>query len=210
MALRQRIVAQFKQPHGALGHLAGILMANRPSNRARNLRTVDLLDCQATDRVLEIGCGPGIALKACVERVRHGHVTGLDHSSTMIDHARYRLQTAIAKNRLTLVHGGLEVLPAIGQTFDRVYSVNVAQFFSDLEAAYRAIIAVMNDDGRVATTYMPRHRNPTPEDAKRFAQKVAAAMERAGYADIRFVDLPLTPAPAVSVLGTRPRNICTT
>ena len=152
MALRQRIVAQFKQPHGALVHLAGIIMANRPSNLVRNLWTVDLLDCQSTDRVLEIGCGPGIALKACVERVRHGHVTGLDHSSTMIDLARNRLQAAIAEDRLTLVHGGLEALPAIGQTFDRVYSVNVAQFFSDLEAAYRAIIAVMNDDGRRPTS----------------------------------------------------------
>lgn len=122
----------------------------------------------------------------------------------MIDQARKRLAPEISADRLDLIHGGLEVLPVLGQRFDRVYSVNVAQFFPDLGAAYHAIFAAMNDDGRVATTYMPRHRNPTPEDAQRFAQEVVAAMEQAGYADIRIANLPLTPVPAVSVLGTRP------
>lgn len=204
MALRHRLVAQFKQPCGALGRLAGVVMANRPSNRARNTWTVDLLDCRPTDRVLEIGCGPGVGLKACAERVTQGHLTGLDHSAVMVDQARRRLGTEISQGRVDLLHGALEALPGIGQTFDRVYSVNVAQFFPDLDAAYKDVIAVMNSNGRVATTYMPRHRNPTHEDAQRFAQKVASAMTHVGFADIRIADLPLTPVPAVCVLGTRP------
>jgi hypothetical protein len=38
-------------------------MAHRPSNAQRNRWVVSLLDVQPTDRVLEIGFGPGIAIQ---------------------------------------------------------------------------------------------------------------------------------------------------
>ncbi len=68
MSLRKTIVGQFKNPHGYLGRIAGWIMANRRSNRERNDWTVDLLNIRSRDRVIEIGCGPGLALAACLER----------------------------------------------------------------------------------------------------------------------------------------------
>ncbi len=62
MTVRQRLVAQFRQPRGLPGQLAGLVMAMRPSNRARNRWTVELLDLQPGDRLLEIGFGPGLAI----------------------------------------------------------------------------------------------------------------------------------------------------
>src|SRR6187551_3753374 len=56
------IVGQFGHPRGAAGNVAGWVMAHRPSNRQRNRWVASLLDVQPTDRVLEIGFGPGLAI----------------------------------------------------------------------------------------------------------------------------------------------------
>ena len=41
-------------------------------NRERNRWTVDLLNIQSGDRIVEIGCGPGLALEGCLVRVGDG------------------------------------------------------------------------------------------------------------------------------------------
>ena len=55
MSFKQNIISQFSNPHGLLGRLAGTIMAHRPSNQERNRWTVDLLEIQPDDHVLEIG-----------------------------------------------------------------------------------------------------------------------------------------------------------
>jgi hypothetical protein len=56
------VYSQFHRPAGLLGRVVGWIMANRPSNIERSRWTVDLLNVQPTDHVLEIGFGPGLAL----------------------------------------------------------------------------------------------------------------------------------------------------
>ena len=58
-SLREAIVRQFGRPTGIVGRLVGLVMATRTSNRERNRRTIELLQIQPDDRVLEIGYGPG-------------------------------------------------------------------------------------------------------------------------------------------------------
>lgn len=72
MSLRSIVVGQFRRPHGPLGHLAGLVMARRPSNREHNRWTVNLLALEPHYNVLKIGCGPGLALKACATEVTDG------------------------------------------------------------------------------------------------------------------------------------------
>ena len=59
--MRNAFVRQFSRPTGLLGRVAGLIMATRPSNLERNMRTLALADIQPEDRVLEIGFGPGVA-----------------------------------------------------------------------------------------------------------------------------------------------------
>jgi len=100
MTLRSYIVRQFKKPHGMMGALAGPIMASRPSNRHRNRWTVELLDIKPGDRIIEIGCGPGLALEECLAKVADGHVAGVDHSATTLNQARLRTANAIKQGRL--------------------------------------------------------------------------------------------------------------
>jgi SAM-dependent methyltransferase len=82
------IVSQFGHPRGMAGHVAGWVMAHRPSNRRRNRWVVSLLDVRPADRVLEIGFGPGLAIAELSRRVGDsGHVYGIDHSEVMLRQA---------------------------------------------------------------------------------------------------------------------------
>ena len=204
MSLRKAIVTQFKNPHGYLGRIAGWIMANRRSNRERNYWTVDLLNVQSGDRVIEIGCGPGLALEACLARAGDGHVVGLDHSQTMLDQARARNVEANREGRLELQLGSLDDLPATVGSFDKACSANVVQFFPDRAAAFRKIYSVLKSNGVAATTYMPRCKNPSRADSLDMAEEVKRHMEDAGFANIRIEELPMDPAPAVCVIGEHP------
>ena len=204
MSLRQAIVGQFKKPRGYLGSIAGWIMANRRSNRERNHWTVDLLKVRSGDRVIEIGCGPGLALETCLLRAKRGQIVGLDHSQTMLDQARARNAKASQEGRLDLRLGSLDDLPATIGSFDKAYSVNVVQFFPDQVAAFRKIHSLLKSKSVVATTYMPRTKNPSRADAFNVAEEVKQNMEIAGFTNIRIEELPIEPVPAVCIIGEHP------
>ena len=204
MSMRQTIVGQFKKPHGFLGSIAGWIMANRQSNRERNQWTVDLLNVRSSDRVIEIGCGPGLALETCLLRAKSGQMVGLDHSQTMLDQARARNAKACQEGRLNLQLGSLDDLPKTIGLFDKAYSVNVVQFFPDQVAAFRKIHSLLKSKSVVATTYMPRTKNPSRADAFNVAEEVKQNMEIAGFTNIRIEELPMGPVPAVCIIGEHP------
>jgi protein-L-isoaspartate O-methyltransferase len=57
--------------------MAGWVMAHRRSNRLRDRWAVSLLDVHPTDRVLEIGFGPGVAIAELARRATGGKVYGI-------------------------------------------------------------------------------------------------------------------------------------
>ena len=95
----RRVRAQFARPTGLSGRVVGWIMASRASNRRRNVWTVSLLDVQRHDRVLEIGFGPGIAVREISRLAAEGYVCGLDHSEEMLRKATRRNAAAIRTGR---------------------------------------------------------------------------------------------------------------
>src|SRR5918996_4943351 len=106
------IRSQFMRPRGFAGRLAGWEMALRPSNRKRNVWAVSLLDVQPTDRVLEIGFGPGIAVRELSRRASQGLVVGIDHSEVMLRQAARRNAAAVGRGSVELRLGSADDLPA--------------------------------------------------------------------------------------------------
>jgi PPOX class probable F420-dependent enzyme len=64
------------RPRGSLGRLGGIIVAR--ANRTVAARAIDLLGVHATDRVLEVGFGPGVGIQLRAESVSSGWVVGVE------------------------------------------------------------------------------------------------------------------------------------
>jgi cyclopropane fatty-acyl-phospholipid synthase-like methyltransferase len=201
MSIQSAIVDQFKRPSGLVGSLAGWIMTQRPSNRERNRWAVALLDLEEGDRVLEIGCGPGLALGLVADRVSAGSVVGLDHSPLMVAWARRRNKAHIDAGRLEVRCGAIEDLRSVSEPFNKVFSVNVVQFFPSPVEDLRLIHGIMQPGGRIVSVHQPRHRGATGQEALSFADRLLEQKHRAGFVGLRVQRLPLHPVEAVAVLG---------
>ncbi len=204
MSAKQAIVGQFRKPSGLLGTLAGFIMRVRPSNRARNARTVDLLEIRASDDVLEVGFGPGLALERCAALATSGRVVGIDHSELMLRKASRRNANAISAGRMELLLGSVERLPQLAARFDKVLAVNVFMFWSDPIEVLRALRKVMKKGGAIALTVQPRRRGATRDDTQASADRMAASLRDAGFGAVRIEILEMAPVPAACVLGRAP------
>jgi SAM-dependent methyltransferase len=205
MSKRSFIVEQFRRPAGLLGPLAGWIMATRRSNLERNRWTVSLLGIKEGDRVLELGFGPGVAVAmASAMAGPTGRVIGIDHSSVMLAQARRRNRAIIRDGRADLMLSGLDRIEQLPGPFDRVFSSNVLQFQRDRATVLRSILRVMSPCARLATTYQPRTRNATANDAEFFAADLVHSLRDEGYCNVGTHTLPLSPVPAICVLADAP------
>jgi SAM-dependent methyltransferase len=200
-AIQRAIVGQFGHPRGILGAVAGLIMRLRPSNRARNARTLELLEIGPDDHVLEVGFGPGVAAGRAAAVATRGKVVGIDRSPLMVRQARRRNAPAIREGRLELLLGDVDRLPPLPTRFDKVFAVNVYAFWSDPVAVLRGLRGVMRPGGTIALTFQPRRPGATAEDTRRGAERMASSLRDAGFAEVRVELLPMAPVDAACVLA---------
>lgn len=88
---------------------------------------VDALPLRPGPRVLEIGCGPGAALREVARRIGHGHACGIDRSAAAIRQARAALAGELAAGRVSLRQVAIEdfVLAADEAPYDLAFAVRV-------------------------------------------------------------------------------------
>jgi SAM-dependent methyltransferase len=204
--LTERVVAavkaQFGCPTGVGGRAAGFVMAHRSSNRARNSWVVSRLDVQPDDRILEIGFGPGIAIRELSRLAHRGCVCGIDHSELMVRQATRRNADAVRRGLVDLRLGSPEALPAFDAPFDKLVAVNVHLFWHEPDARLEQLRRLLRPGGLIAVAYHPRGRGAGDEAAAEEGRALAAALERAGFCEVRVQTLRLQP-PVVCALGVR-------
>jgi SAM-dependent methyltransferase len=202
-ALDRDVIGQAHQPRGAAGSVNGWVFAHRPSNRQRNRWVVSLLDVRPTDRVLEIGFGPGLAVAALV-RAGAGQVCGIDHSGVMLRQASRRNAAAIRAGRVTLVRASVDQIPpALDGIFDAIFAVNSVGFWpapAELLAGLRGRLA---PGGRIAIASQPRCPGATADTSSRAARDIEDLLRGAGFTRLNAQTLALKP-PVVCVLATSP------
>lgn len=204
----RRAVGQFHRPTGLGGLVSGLIMSTRRSNVLRNRWVVGLLDLSEDARVLELGCGPGVALAAAADRLRGGSAVGVDHSAQVLRFARLRNRSAVAAGRVRLVRGAVEELlredassgatADLGGPFDAVLAVNTVGFWPEPEQRLRVLRSWMKPSGRIALVSQPRTPGATTRTA---GAELRALLESAGYTDVEVHSLELDP-PVVAVLAT--------
>ena len=101
----------------------------------RHRRIVERLDVQPNDRVLEIGCGHGVAADLICERLDGGSLTAIDRSPKMIEAARRRNAQHVASGTARFLVGALEDFDLGESTFDKILAVRVGLFDREPERA---------------------------------------------------------------------------
>ena len=96
------------------------------SERLRSV--VEQLDIRPDDRVLEIGCGHGVAATLVCERLAGGRLTAVDRSPKMIEAATRRNAAHVEAATAEFLVAAFEDLDLGDRRFDKIFAVRVGLF----------------------------------------------------------------------------------
>ncbi len=114
-------------------------------------RIAGRLELLPTNRVLEVGCGPGFFSPVIARRLSAGHLTLFDAQLPMLEMAQRRLE----KQRLANFSSGCgsaDNLPFSDAVFDLVFMITVLGEVSDRAAAINEAARVLRPGGRFSST----------------------------------------------------------
>ncbi len=140
----------FRKPEGWSGRLVGHAMARQ--HRSLTVWTIGLMKVQPADRILDVGCGGGMAVSLLSEAARYGFVSGLDYSREMVRQASRRNEEAVRGGRVEIQHGDAMALPYGDETFDKVCGIETFYFWPDPLRGLREAYRVLKSGGQVTIT----------------------------------------------------------
>jgi SAM-dependent methyltransferase len=142
------LLRAFGRPRGLLGRLGGRVMARM--NAEFGFWTVGLLEIDMSDRVLEVGFGPGVIIRRLADLAPDGFVAGIDPSPEMVAQARSRNAAAIRAGRVDIHLGSVERLPFEDGGFDKALAVNAMQVWPDAKGGLLELRRVMKAGAKLA------------------------------------------------------------
>jgi ubiquinone/menaquinone biosynthesis C-methylase UbiE len=184
---------------GPLGYAVGLTFLVGRSQDAR--LACDLAGVGSGDRVLDIGCGPGVAVR---EAVRRGaSAVGVDPADPMLRLARLR-RTPGAEFR----PGTAEALPVEDGSVSVAWSLATAHHWTDVALGLGEAFRALGPAGRLLV--IERRSTPgatghaghgwTPEQADAFAEAVG----RAGFVEVGIQTRPGRHGDVLAVLAHKP------
>jgi ubiquinone/menaquinone biosynthesis C-methylase UbiE len=126
------------------------------SERLRSI--VAQLDIQPDDRVLEIGCGHGVAATFVCERLEGGRLTAVDRSQKMIDAASRRNAAYVEAGKAEFLVATLEDLDLADRRFEVAFAVRVGLFDREPERARGLVEPWLAPGGRLFAFFDPPSR----------------------------------------------------
>jgi SAM-dependent methyltransferase len=161
---------------------------------------VDTLQVRPIDRLLEVGCGHGVAVSLVCERLTTGTITAIDRSPKMIEMATRRNREHVDAGRATLRAVALEQA-ALGEgQFDTIFAFNVAPFWLQPQAALDAVGKHLGPDGAVYVFWDARHF--APPRFRDLGNELADRLREGGLSvDRVLVEERVRPVPVVCVVG---------
>jgi SAM-dependent methyltransferase len=149
---------------------------------------VDTLHVRPGDRLLEVGCGHGVAVSLVCERLDGGSILAVDRSAKMIEAATRRNAAHLAAGRASFQVAELPEADLGDARFDVVFAIHVPVLLRGDPARELAVIAArLAPGGRFVQPYQPLD----PAATSATAQRLTDVLTRHGFAiaDVRTAEL---------------------
>jgi ubiquinone/menaquinone biosynthesis C-methylase UbiE len=173
-------------------------------NRPRIRWAVQELAVAPTDRILEIGFGPGVSLEMLARSAARGRVAGVELSEVMAAQARRRLVRGGLRERVEIEVASVSSLPFPDGSFDKALAVNSVFFWPDPVENLREVGRVLRGGGRLALVNQP-HGARTRAAVERARDQTVAWVQEAGFVEIDVREKALWPVPCLAILSRRSR-----
>lgn len=194
--------AAFRGCTGVPGLLAGLtmLLFGRPAARL----VVDLAELSPGDRVVDIGCGPGNAVRLAA--TAGARVTGVDPSAEML-----RVARAVTRGRedVSWIRGSAEDIPVPDASASVLWTVASVHHWTDVVAGLAQAYRVLRPGGRLLA--IERRVDPGARGlashgwTARQARSFAALCQDAGFTDVSTTERDYGRRRAAVVQAVRPR-----
>jgi cyclopropane fatty-acyl-phospholipid synthase-like methyltransferase len=160
---------------------------------------VEVLAVQPGDRLLEVGCGHGVAVSLVCERLGAGHITAIDRSATMTAMAEKRNRAHVDAGRAAFVTAPFATADLGAARFDKIFAVHVAAFWRQPAETLGRARALLAPGGALYLF----HQTPgwSGEDADGFSARLAGVLRDHGFPAVETVRADLRPAPVAGVIG---------
>ncbi|MFF3321840.1 SAM-dependent methyltransferase [Streptomyces sp. NPDC002889] len=142
---------------------------------------VQQLSVRPDDRLLEIGCGRGIAVALVADRLRTGTITAIDRSAHAVAGARQRNAAHLARGRAELRHTALAELKPAPERYDKIFAVNVDVFWVETAARELSLVrSLLAPLGTFSLFYEP----PEPDRASELEAVLLPKLDWPGWATV--------------------------
>lgn len=179
--MNSKIIKQFGNPNGMLGNFVGWLMAIKNTKRIK--WAIELLDVQPNDNILEVGFGPGVAIKLMSKKIKTGKIVGVDRSELMVNKAKIRNKKELLENKVDLIKARTIPSEKYSILFDKVLAINVSLFWGEPEKEMCFIKSFLKPGGFLQIVLQP-HWAKTEEHVQNIGIKITNQLKNSNYQNI--------------------------
>jgi ubiquinone/menaquinone biosynthesis C-methylase UbiE len=195
------IFRQFSHPTGWLGWWIGQLMA--VTNRTQSEWVIESIAVQPDDYILEVGFGAGTDIHRVSVLAIDGFVAGIDRSAVMLRQAKQRNAAAIEAGQVELHCDCALSIPYPEAMFDKIFSINVVQFWTNPLAELHELKRVLKPGGSIALAIQPRIPNASEATSEATGKFLVKLLNEAGFDRIELKSRLMNPVSSVCVLGIK-------
>ncbi len=180
---------QYQSPKGVLGLFFGEKMVSQ--HRPETLWTINLLELNKEESILELGCGAGFAMKLLLAKPNVQQVVGLDLSKSILHSAKIRNRHNISKGKAKLVLGNVSKIPLDNDLFTKVFSIHSIYFWDITPETVSEIYRVIKPKGSVTITLCNGKNGETWSGVQKMLdQQLLPLMIQSGFKNVKILKGP--------------------
>jgi ubiquinone/menaquinone biosynthesis C-methylase UbiE len=148
------LAEQLKKPQGELAIQVGEKM--NEVNETINLLSIEALQPQKGDNILEIGMSNGCFVRRIFEKEPSITYTGCDYSIKMVYEATRINKDLVDAQKAEFIIADANELPLESESFDKLMLVATLYYLDDIVSTFAEFSRVLKDKGRLVVSIRPK------------------------------------------------------